>query len=307
MAFPVAQGVPSLSGTYIPEIWSGKLLEKFYKATVFAQIANTDYEGEISEYGDKVYIRTVPDIVISEYQKGMSLDVQNPESDNVELLIDKGYYYNVNISDVDKKQSDINFMDAWGQDAAEQMKVKIDYKILNDIYGDVDASNAGTTAGKISSGINLGTTGSPVEVTKSNVIDVLVQAGQVLDEQNVPETDRWAVIPAWMASRIKTSDLKDASLTGDSKSVLRNDGRLGMIDRWTLYSSNNVAHTTDGGTEAFHVLMGHKSALTFASQLVKNEILPNPHDFGQLMRGLQVFGYEVIKPVSMLDLYCYAA
>jgi hypothetical protein len=306
MAFPVAQGVPSLSGTYIPEIWSGKLLEKFYKATVFAQIANTDYEGEISEYGDKVYIRTVPDIVISEYQKGMSLDVQNPESDNVELLIDKGYYYNVNISDVDKKQSDINFMDAWGQDAAEQMKVKIDYKILNDIYGDVDASNAGTTAGKISSGINLGTTGSPVEVTKSNVIDVLVQAGQVLDEQNVPETDRWAVIPAWMASRIKTSDLKDASLTGDSKSVLRN-GRLGMIDRWTLYSSNNVAHTTDGENEAFHVLMGHKSALTFASQLVKNEILPNPHDFGQLMRGLQVFGYEVIKPVSMLDLYCYAA
>jgi len=306
MAFPVAQGVPSLSGTYIPEIWSGKLLEKFYKATVFAQIANTDYEGEISEYGDKVYIRTVPDIVISEYQKGMSLDVQNPESDNVELLIDKGYYYNVNISDVDKKQSDINFMDAWGQDAAEQMKVKIDYKILNDIYGDVDASNAGTTAGKISSGINLGTTGSPVEVTKSNVIDVLVHSGQVLDEQNVPETDRWAVIPAWMASRIKTSDLKDASLTGDSKSVLRN-GRLGMIDRWTLYSSNNVAHTTDGENEAFHVLMGHKSALTFASQLVKNEILPNPHDFGQLMRGLQVFGYEVIKPVSMLDLYCYAA
>jgi hypothetical protein len=306
MAFPVAQGVPSLSGTYIPEIWSGKLLEKFYKATVFAQIANTDYEGEISEYGDKVYINTVPDIVISEYQKGMSLDVQNPESDNVELLIDKGYYYNVNISDVDKKQAKPSFMDAWGQDAAEQMKVKIDYKILNDIYGDVDASNAGTTAGKISSGINLGTTGSPVEVTKSNVIDVLVQAGQVLDEQNVPETDRWAVIPAWMASRIKTSDLKDASLTGDSKSVLRN-GRLGMIDRWTLYSSNNVAHTTDGGTEAFHVLMGHKSALTFASQLVKNEILPNPHDFGQLMRGLQVFGYEVIKPVSMLDLYCYAA
>lgn len=253
-----------------------------------------------------MYIRTVPDIVISEYQKGMSLDVQNPESDNVELLIDKGYYYNVNISDVDKKQSDINFMDAWGQDAAEQMKVKVDYKILNDIYGDVDASNAGTTAGKISSGINLGTTGSPVDVTKSNVIDVLVQAGQVLDEQNVPETDRWAVIPAWMATRIKTSDLKDASLTGDSKSVLRN-GRLGMIDRWTLYSSNSVAHTTDGAQEAFHVLMGHKSALTFASQLVKNEILPNPHDFGQLMRGLQVFGYEVVKPVSMLDLYCYAA
>jgi len=34
-----------LSGTYIPEIWSGKLIEKFYLATVFAAISNTDYEG----------------------------------------------------------------------------------------------------------------------------------------------------------------------------------------------------------------------------------------------------------------------
>jgi len=31
------------SGTYIPEIWSGKLIEKFYDATVIAAISNTDY------------------------------------------------------------------------------------------------------------------------------------------------------------------------------------------------------------------------------------------------------------------------
>lgn len=305
MAFPVATGAPSMSGTYIPEIWSGKLLEKFYKATVFAQISNTDYEGEITESGDKVLIRTIPDITISKYQKGMSLAVQNPESSNVELLIDKGYYYNVAIADVDKKQSDIAFMDKWGQDAAEQMKIKVDTEILDSIYGDVASTNAGTTAGAISKNINLGTAGSPIEITKSNVIDYLVAAGQVLDEQNVPETDRWAVIPAWMATRIKTSDLKDASLTGDPKSPIRN-GRLGMIDRWTLYSSNSVYHATDGAFEGFHIPMGHKGALTFASQLVKNEVLPNPNDFGQLMRGLQVFGYEVIQPASMLDLYCYA-
>lgn len=305
MAFPVT-GVPSLSGTYIPEIWSGKLLEKFYLSTVFGSIANTSYEGEITDMGDKIIIRTVPDIVIGEYQKGMNLSVQNPDPDVVELLIDKGFYYNVSMSDVDKKQADINFMDAWGSDAAEQMKIKIDTLVLSNIYTSVHADNAGTTAGAISEGINLGTTGTPVAITKSNVIDKLVEAGQVLDEQNVPETDRWAVIPAWMASRIKTSDLKDASITGDSKSPLRN-GRIGMIDRWTIYSSNNLPYATDGDNKAFHVPMGHKSALTFASQLTKNEILRNPNDFGDLMRGLQVFGYEVIKPESMLDLYCYAS
>ena len=44
--YPVAAGTPSHSGTYTPEIWSGKTLIKFYKASTFADISNTDYEGE---------------------------------------------------------------------------------------------------------------------------------------------------------------------------------------------------------------------------------------------------------------------
>ena len=31
--------------TFIPQVWSGKLTVKFYTATVFGEIANTDYEG----------------------------------------------------------------------------------------------------------------------------------------------------------------------------------------------------------------------------------------------------------------------
>ncbi len=45
MAYPVAMGVTTMSGSYIPEIWSLKTLVKFYKATVFGAITNTDYEG----------------------------------------------------------------------------------------------------------------------------------------------------------------------------------------------------------------------------------------------------------------------
>ena len=45
MAYPVAAGVVTHSGTYTPEIWAGKTLIKFYTATVFGAITNTDYEG----------------------------------------------------------------------------------------------------------------------------------------------------------------------------------------------------------------------------------------------------------------------
>ena len=45
MASPVAAGVTSASNQYTPEIWSAKTLVKFYTATVFGSITNTDYEG----------------------------------------------------------------------------------------------------------------------------------------------------------------------------------------------------------------------------------------------------------------------
>lgn len=43
MALNNAAGYPQYSGTIVPNLlWSGKLLVKFYQATVLAAISNTD-------------------------------------------------------------------------------------------------------------------------------------------------------------------------------------------------------------------------------------------------------------------------
>ena len=147
MPFPVGGSAVSHSGTYIPEIWSGKLLQKFYAATCLSKIANTDYEGEITAQGDKVIIRTVPDITISDYVKGAGLTVQDPTPGKVELLIDKGKYFAFNVYRVDEKQGDINFMEKGSDDAGYQMKITIERSIFADIPVDADAANKGLTAG----------------------------------------------------------------------------------------------------------------------------------------------------------------
>ena len=69
--------------------------------------------------------------------------------------------------------------------------------------------------------------------------------------------------------------------------------------------SNNIDTTTDGDYTVFNCMFGHKCAITFASQLVKNESLKNPNDFGDLLRGLQVYGYETIKTEALGHLYAY--
>jgi hypothetical protein len=97
---------------------------------------------------------------------------------------------------------------------------------------------------------------------------------------------------------IKKSELRDAALTGDGVSILRN-GRLGMIDRFTIYSSNllPIGPVTGPPTLAsgeYVIYGGHSHALTFASQMTKMETLRSEMTFGTLMRGLQVFGYKVL-------------
>jgi hypothetical protein len=294
MAFPVAAGRPNYSGNFIPEIWSGKLIENFYDATVLAAISNTNYEGEIRKMGDTVNIRTTPEITIKTYVKGQTLSVENPDKPKIQLVIDKGEYFACIEDDVDKVQTDVNMMDTWSKDASERMKIKIDQRVLTDILPSISSLNKGATAGRITGNIDLGTTGSPVAITKTNVLDYIVDMGTVLDEANCPEADRFLIVPAKMAGFIKKSDLKDASITGDSISVLRN-GRLGMIDRFTVYVSHNLSVTSG----KFSIISGHKMGFTFASQMTEMESLRAESTFGNVIRGLQVYGYQVIKPEAL--------
>lgn len=289
MTYPVNAGVPSLSGTFIPEIWTSKLITKFYDMTVFGAIANTDYEGEIQKFGDTVNIRQRPDITIRNYVKGTALTYENPDEVIKQLLIDQGKYFAFNVFDIDKTQSDIALMNEWSTDGGEQLKIEIDKSILATIYTGADASNAGATAGRISGDVNLGTTAAPLALSKANIIDKIIEAGQVLDENNIPE-DRFIVLPASMCTRIKTSELKDASVSGDGTSMLRN-GKVGKLDRFTIYQSNNV-NVTSG---RYDIIFGHKCATTFAAQLTKMESMKNPNDFGDLVRSLMVYGFEVVK------------
>jgi len=184
-----------------------------------------------------VIIRTVPDITIRAYKIGQSLNYERPQSGNVELLIDQGNYYAVAINDVEKKQADINYVDKWAEDASEGMKIAVDTAILSNVPADVNAYNTGDEAGKISGGVDLGeadTDGSSAyELTKSTIVDKVVECGQVLDEQSIPQTNRWFVLPAWACTRIKISELAEASYSGDGVSTKRN-GRIGKIDHFEL-------------------------------------------------------------------------
>ena len=165
------------------------------------------------------------------------------------------------------------------------------------LYADVPAVNQGATAGNDSKSYNLGTAGAPLQVTKVNILETIINAGTVLDEQSVPEDGNWwFALPPWAIGLIKQSDLNDASITGDSKSILRSNGRIGMIDRFQIYNSRLLF---SNGTY-WNAMFGSTDAVTFASQLTETEVIPHfENTFGKGIKGLTVYGYKVVKPEAL--------
>lgn len=308
---------PAYSGTFIPSIWSAKLNAKFYAASTFASICNKNWEGDISSMGDKVVINNIPSITIADYVVGGNLTYQTPTPSTIELQVDRAKSFAFQVSDVLDYQAKPDLMSMFSDDAAQQMRVVMDSTCIYRTFSNGAAANQGATAGVKSGLFNLGTTGSPFALTAANVLQKVLELASVLDEQNVPDTGRWLLIDPLTRTLLLQSNIAQAYLTGDATSPVRN-GLIGRIDRFDIYVSNNLPFaaasatlwTSGDGSEATVVattnaarrralVAGHTTAIAFASQMAKTETLRNPTDFGDLVRGLNIFGHKVVKPEAL--------
>jgi hypothetical protein len=296
---------------YIPIRFAKKTLVEYYKKAIIPQITNTDYEGEITAGGDTVRIRTIPDVAVSAYQKGQKLNYEDLSSPSVDLVIDKAINYAFRTDAVDEKQWDILMSPKFVSQAAYAMEQEVDSMVFASASATAGTGNYGATAGKDSGAYNLGASGAPVAISKANILDFIVDMESVLDEQDVPDDDesRYLCLPVWMCGMINKSDLKNASFSGKSESIITTKNRyLGDIAGFKLYKTNLQPTTADSSSvTAYNLMFGHKDAITFATQMVQNASLKGESQMGTLYRGLRVFGHKTVKPEALGWAYVYKA
>lgn len=97
MAFNIATGYGNLpNGNFVPTIFSQKVLKFFRRASVVESITNTDYFGEIANYGDTVRIILEPHITIAPYVRGATLTPQDLPDADISLTVDKANAFSFN-------------------------------------------------------------------------------------------------------------------------------------------------------------------------------------------------------------------
>jgi len=301
MAFSTAAGYDNLvNGAFVPSIFSQKVLKFFRRSSVVEAITNTDYAGEIENFGDTVKIIKEPTITVSAYQRGATLNPQDLTDTEITLTVDQGNAFSFRVDDIEERHSHLNFEALATSSGAYALKRQYDYNVLSNIN-----SNATTDT------TNLGAASSAISCNTGNeCANYLSTAARLLDENDVPEEGRWCVAPPQFIEILRQADAKlmDASVTGENMSALMNGAVTArQVHGFTLYQSNAIAVSSTGSdsTATFgpsstsgetNVLFGHMSAVATASHIAKTEVVRDPNSFADIVRGLHVFGRKVLRP-----------
>ena len=318
MAFGSAAGYGNLpSGNFTPQIFSQKVLKFFRRASVAEDITNTDYTGEIENFGDTVNIIKEPTITVSSYTRGSVVNTQDLADDQITLTVDQANAFAFKIDDIEERQSHINFEALATSSGAFSLKRKYDANVLqaiSDGAGIAGADDASLSGGLTTTNTSLGTASSPINVEADDAgINLMLLMGRVLDDQSVPEENRWFVAPPIFYEKMFQAGNKiaEVQVTGDASSNLRNGlATPGTLAGFSCYKStalNSTAGTdqvtlsgvaTDASENV--ILAGHISSTATASHIAKTEVVRSTESFSDVVRGLHVFGRKVLRPEAIV-------
>ena len=318
MAFTTSSGYGNLpSGNFSPEIFSQKVLKFFRRASVAEDITNTDYTGEIENFGDTVNIIKEPTLTVSAYTRGSVVNPQDLADDQVTMTVDQANAFAFKIDDIEERHSHVNFEALATSSGAFALKRKFDANILqamSDGAGIAGADDASLSGGLTTTNTALGTASAPINVEADDAgINLMLLMARVLDDQSVPEENRWFVAPPIFYEKMFQAGNKmaEVQVTGDASSNLRNGlATPGTLAGFRCYKStalNSTAGTdqvTSSGvaTDASEnvIMAGHISSTSTASHIAKTEVVRSTESFSDVVRGLHVFGRKVLRPESIV-------
>lgn len=277
--------------SFIPTIWSARLLQNLETSLVYAQpgVVNRDYEGDISDVGDTVKINSLGPVTVAPYTKNANMAPPETLNDATQVLeITQADSFNFQIDDIDRRQQKPKLMDDAMRNAARALADTADKWLAALMAAGVPLANTqGAGGAGLSVGYGTGDTSPYI---------ALLNASIALDEANVPSAGRWAVVPPWFHGYL----LMDPRFVGSGAEAADARGVNGFIGRaagFDIYKSNNVPFAE--GPAEYKVLLGTDYATTFAEQINSVEAYRPELRFADAIKGLHLYGAKVVYPMAL--------
>ena len=262
-------------------VWNARIYNTLKNAHVFGNVVNRDYEGDISSQGDSVKINSIGAVSVNDYTKYSSIDdPEQLDSAQTILVIDQAKYFNFQVDDVDKAQANVALMDAAMEEAGFALAAQAD-DLIAGFHDKAHAEVEDLT----------------LKTNPENVYDILAEAAEALDQENVPREGRWAVVPPFVNKAIVLSGLMETAGSIDANEINAN-GYVTRLLGFDIWMSNNLK-VDDTNTMG---LAGTRKAISFAEQILSTEAYRPEGHFSDAVKGLHVYGAKVVYPKALVRL-----
>ena len=275
------------NGVFVPQIWSKKLIRKYYASSVCNIICNSDWQGEILAQGNLVQIRQRPDVFVNPTTANQKINWQDIVDISQNLTISYAFDAAIKIDNIDAYETDINLQAELVDEIANRLRLAIETTVLGGAYSGATTKLSATTG----STTNWSNAGNPLMWIAN------MQAA--LNILNVPVEDRWLLLHPTMVQYLIQQTALYALNAGTPKGALQM-GYVGELAGFSIYQSPLV---TGAGTTAapFNAMAGHKDAITLATQFTQFEAnVPLQDYYGKGIRAQNCFGYKTIKPDALV-------
>ena len=285
---------------FVPEIFSKKIQNFFRKSSVIEAITNTDYAGEISAFGDTVNIIKEPVITVAAYTRAASTSKQFLTDQELTLVIDKANSFKFIVDDIEERLSHINFASVGASSAAYTLKDTMDSEVLSTMFAGVSTSSPDHRLGGDGNGSAIASFSANDPLDMGNVsgelspLKIMARMARLLDDSQVPEEGRWFVAKPEFYEELADTDSKLMSSDFNQGDGGVRNGLVasGQIRGFSMYKSSNVPATTNATGQC---LGGHISSTATAQSILNIETLRDTDTFGDIVRGLHVYGRQVLR------------
>jgi len=293
---------------FLPSIYSAKVLNFFRKASVVEAITNTDYSGEISNYGDSVKIIKEPVISVYDYTRGSDTTETKLTDQELTLVVDSAKAFKFIVDDIERDMSHVNFKEVATSSAAYALRDSFDSSVIESMFSGVASSSpdhvlGADSATKLAADVYDGAGSIDLGAdSETDPLNVLARMARLLDDANVPEEGRWFVASPEFYEQLSQSGSKLLSVDFNAGQGSIRNGLVssGKLRGFNMYKSNNIAAVSNATGKC---LAGHISSTATAQTIISTEVLRDPSSFGDIVRGLHVYGAKVLRDDALVSAF----
>ena len=240
---------------------------------VAAENSYLGYSEEMKNKGDTIKVVTLGQVDLMDYNGG-NINFDNIDDAAVNVRLTEQKYFAKKIDRADRVKTDVDYETALLEEAGRSIANDTDKFIYKSIYNSLKKSTSNII--------------DAADATSKNIFDYILSAQTLLNMADAPTDKRVLEVSPLMFEKIQ----KMLVTTDTNNSDILRKGFCGKLLDFDVYMTNNIYN--DGQFD--YCIARTTTAYAFALTLKEIERVKPSHLFADAMKGLVVYGGEVIRP-----------